>query len=62
MMEHLKMYLETGTTRTPCRGRGHRVSKKNARFIESPIESEEDTSKKVGDFIGSRLNVLCIIC
>ena len=33
--QHMKRYIETGSTNTPCHGRGQRNSRKNSRFDES---------------------------
>lgn len=47
-MKHLGNYLKTGDTKTPNRGRGQRVSKRNLKY-ESGNDDEEDPSpiKKV---------------
>ena len=43
MKKHLDNYLKTGDTKTPNRGRGQRISKRNLRY-----ESGDDQGKKDG--------------
>ncbi|XP_028404107.1 uncharacterized protein LOC114526786 [Dendronephthya gigantea] len=43
--KHLDNYLKTGDTKTPDRGRGHSVSKRNGRYVSA--SDEEDPSDKV---------------
>jgi hypothetical protein len=46
---HLENYLKTGDTKTPNRGRGQRVPKKNSRYALQTDSENDDTSspKKV---------------
>ena len=39
--------MKTGSTKTPVRGRGHRVSKKNRLFEDYSDEDKENQSEKV---------------
>mgnify|MGYP002803617969 CR=1 FL=1 len=43
--QHMKRYIETGSTNTPCHGRGQRNSRKNSRFDESEEEAEFENLK-----------------
>jgi hypothetical protein len=45
--EYLKEYLRSGTTKTPTRGRGHRVSRKNPLFENSSDDEKENSPQKV---------------
>jgi hypothetical protein len=40
--QHMKRYIETGSTATPSHGRGQRTSQKTTRYDESGEESEEE--------------------
>lgn len=42
--DYLNTYVETGATKNPNRGRGHRISKRNLRY-ENEQDSEEDDEK-----------------
>lgn len=41
------MYVETGNTNTPTRGRGHRVPKKNLLYEEETDEDKENYPEEV---------------
>ena len=43
--QHMKQYIETGSTTTPSQGRGQRTSRKNSRFDEFEDEPEFENSK-----------------
>lgn len=43
--QHMKQYIETGSTTTPSHGRGQRTSRKNTRFDEFEDEPEFENSK-----------------
>lgn len=45
--EFLKLYVKTGSTKTPTRGRGQRISKKNPLYEESSDEEKENCPLKV---------------
>ena len=42
MKKHLDNYLKTGDTKTPNRGRGQRISKRNLRYESGDDQGEED--------------------
>ena len=42
MKKHLDNYLKTGDTKTPNRGRGLRISKRNLRYESGDDQGEED--------------------
>lgn len=45
--DYLKVYVKTGTTKTPTRGRGHRVSIKNPLYDDSSDEEKENNPENV---------------
>ena len=67
--QHMKRHIETGSTNTPCHGRGQRTSRKNSRFDEFEEEPEFENLKVTPIFgISSRqvfpinsVHVFCIL-